>query len=180
MIKAEEKGKPPFNFKPYVKLIFSANSIPRINDSTGAALRRLLIIPLNARFTETEAGYDPQIRYKLTRQEAVEYFIQLSIKGLKRVLENKAFTIPAKVQDEKDTYEKENNPILAFIEEYGEENIVNEDTRKVFEGYTEFCIVNGFKRMQKGTFTKRINQALDTETRRQRVQKELTYVFVRK
>ena len=180
MIKAEEKGKPPFNFKPYVKLIFSANSIPRINDSTGAALRRLLIIPLNARFTETEAGYDPQIRYKLTKQEAVEYFIQLSIQGLQRVIENKGFTIPAKVQDEKDTYEKENNPILAFIEEYGEENIINEDRQKVFEGYIEFCIVNGFKQMQKSTFTKRINQSLNTETRRQRINKGLTYVFIKK
>ena len=54
-IKAEEKGKPPFNFKPYVKLVFSANSIPRINDSTGAALRRLLIIPLNAKFTDRKS-----------------------------------------------------------------------------------------------------------------------------
>lgn len=180
MIKAEEKGKPPFNFKPYVKLIFSANNIPRINDSTGAALRRLLIIPLNARFNETDSNYDPQIRYKLVKQEAIEYFIQLSIKGLQRVLTNKTFTLPAKVQVEKDNYEKENNPVLAFIEEYGKDNIVNEDTKKVFEKYTGFCIANNFKQMQRSTFTKRINQALDTETKRLRIRKALTYVFVEK
>ncbi len=112
-VKAEEKGKPPFNFRPYVKLIFSANNIPRMNDSTGAALRRLLIIPLNAHFNEADSGYDPQIRYKLAETEAVQYFIRLSIQGLQRVLERKKFTIPSKVQQEKEAYEKENNPVCS-------------------------------------------------------------------
>ena len=162
-IKAEEKGKPPFNFKPYVKLVFSANSIPRINDSTGAALRRLLIIPLNAKFTENDSGYDPQIRLKLSQKEAIEYFILLSIQGLQRVLATKKFTIPAKVQDEKDSYEKENNPVLAFIDEIGTDEIVNEPTAKVYSRYCEFCLANGFKEMSKLTFSKRINQALGTK-----------------
>mgnify|MGYP001033328607 CR=1 FL=1 len=162
-IKAEEKGKPPFNFKPYVKLVFSANSIPRINDSTGAALRRLLIIPLNAKFTENDPGYDPQIRMKLSQKEAVEYFILLSIQGLQRVLQTKKFTLPAKVQDEKDSYEKENNPVLAFIDEVGTDSILNEPTAKVYSRYCEFCLANGFKEMSKLTFSKRINQALGTK-----------------
>ncbi len=162
-IKAEEKGKPPFNFKPYVKLVFSANSIPRINDSTGAALRRLLIIPLNAKFSENDSGYDPQIRLKLSQKEAVEYFIVLSIQGLQRVLTTKKFTIPVKVQDEKDSYEKENNPVLAFIDEIGTDEIINEPTAKVYSRYCEFCLANGFKEMSKLTFSKRINQALGTK-----------------
>lgn len=177
-IKAEEKGKPPFNFKPYVKLVFSANSIPRMNDSTGAALRRLLIIPLNAHFSEGEAGYDPQIRYKLAEKEAVEYFIKLSVQGLCRVLESKKFTIPEKVQNEKDAYEKENNPILAFIEEVGEDNILNEPTKDVFKRYEVFCAENGFRPMSNLTFSKRINQALGTAVKNIRVNGQVKKVFV--
>lgn len=177
-IKAEEKGKPPFNFKPYVKLVFSANSIPRINDSTGAALRRILIIPLNAKFSENDSGYDPQIRMKLSQKEAVEYFIQLSIKGLQRVLERKKFTVPAKVQDEKDAYEKENNPVLAFIDEVGTDEIVNEPTAKVYSRYCEFCRANGFKEMSKLTFSKRINQALGTVVKPMRIGKDVQRVFI--
>ena len=166
-VKAEEKGKPPFNFRPYVKLIFSANNIPRMNDSTGAALRRLLIIPLNAHFNEAASGYDPQIRYKLAETEAVQYFIRLSIQGLQRVLERKQFTIPSKVQQEKEAYEKENNPVLSFIEDCrndsGEiEGIYNEPTKEVFKRYEVFCAENGFRTMSNLTFSKRINQALGT------------------
>jgi len=177
-IKAEEKGKPPFNFKPYVKLVFSANSIPRINDSTGAALRRLLIIPLNAKFNENDPGYDPQIRMKLSQKEAIEYFIQLSIKGLQRVLERKKFTVPAKVQDEKDAYEKENNPVLAFIDEVGTDEIVNEPTAKVYNRYCEFCRANGFREMSKLTFSKRVNQALGTVVKPMRLGKDVQRVFI--
>ena len=166
-VKAEEKGKPPFNFRPYVKLIFSANNIPRMNDSTGAALRRLLIIPLNAHFNEADSGYDPQIRYKLAETEAVQYFIRLSIQGLQRVLKRKKFTIPSKVQQEKEAYEKENNPVLSFIEDCrndsGEiEGIFNEPTKEVFKRYEVFCAENGFRPMSNLTFSKRINQALGT------------------
>lgn len=177
-IKAEEKGKPPFIFRPYAKLIFSANSIPRMNDSTGAALRRLLIIPLNAYFNESEAGYDPKIRYELAEREAVEYFVKLSVQGLRRVLERKKFTIPAKVQDEKDAYEKENNPILAFIEEAGEDAILNEPTKEVFKRYEVFCAENGFRPMSNLTFSKRINQAMGTTVKNMRVNGQVMKVFV--
>ena len=164
-IKAEEKGKTPFNFRPYVKLVFSANAIPRMNDSTGAALRRLLIIPLNANFTEDDPNHDPQIRYKLTEKEAVQRFINLSLEGLQRVLQSGRFTLPEEVVKEKDTYEKENNPVKAFVDEFGEDNIVNEPTATIFGRFNEFCRANNFREMNKLTFSKRINRLLETESK---------------
>lgn len=182
-IKGEEKGKPPFNFKPFSKLVFSANSIPRINDPTGAALRRLLIVPLNAKFSESDSDYDPQIKMKLAQKEAVEYFIQLAIKGLQRVLENKRFTLPQKVQQEKESYERENNPIMQFIEECknddGEiEGIYNEPTDDVYRRYQEFCIACSFKMMTKQTFCKRMNQALGTAPKNVRLNGKQKKIFV--
>ena len=46
-ISAEFKGKDPFEFEPYAKFIFSANSLPRVKDSTGAVISRLILIPFN-------------------------------------------------------------------------------------------------------------------------------------
>ena len=72
-IKAERKGQDPFEFNPYVKLLFSANDIPRMKDKTGAVLRRLVIIPFNARFTkylpsgEIDPDYNPYIKYQLNK-----------------------------------------------------------------------------------------------------------------
>lgn len=102
----------------------------------------------------------------------------LSIQGLQRVLTTKKFTIPAKVQDEKDSYEKENNPVLAFIDEVGTDSILNEPTAAVYSRYCEFCLANGFKEMNRLTFSKRINQALGTAIKKMRVNGKLQPVFV--
>lgn len=97
-IKAERKGQDPFEFNPYVKLLFSANDIPRMKDKTGAVLNRLVIIPFNARFTkylpsgEIDPDYNPKIRYELVQQSSVEYLIRVGVEGLKRIIENQGFS----------------------------------------------------------------------------------------
>ena len=182
-IKAENKGKDAFQFIPYAKLIFSANNIPRMKDPTGAAMRRLLTIPLNAKFSENDPDYDPQINVKLTQQEAMEYFILLAIGGLKRVLKNKHFTVSQKVQQAKTDYEQENNPILAFIEDCRSDNgdvegIYNEATREVYIRYDEFCIKNNFRPVNRLTFSKQLNQALGTTVKNMRLNGKQCKVFV--
>ena len=163
-VQAEEKGKPPINFASYAMHIYSANDIPHIKDPTGAALRRLLFIPLSGKFTKDTPGYDPFIRYKLEQPEHMEYFIQCALDGLVEVLKNKAFTVPAKSKQQKESYEKENNPILAFIDDVGRESIINESTADVYKRYQVFCADNGFQPGSNLTFSKSINRALGTKT----------------
>lgn len=169
-VKAEEKGRPPINFVSYTMHIYSANDIPHMKDPTGAMLRRLLLIPLNGKFTKDTLGYDPFIRYKLEQPEHMEYFIQLALDGLVEVLKNKAFTIPTKSEQQKESYERENNPILAFIDDVGKENIINELTNDVYIRYQVFCVNYGFdKPVSKITFSKAINQALGTITKQKKI-----------
>ena len=164
MVKAEEKGKPAINFIPYAMHIYSANDVPHMKDPTGAMLRRLLLIPLNGKFTKNTPGYDPFIRYELGKAEHMEYFIQLALDGLVEVLRNKAFTVPAKAEQQKASYEVENNPVLAFIEDTGKENIINEPTADVYKRYQVFCADNGFQPGSNLTFSKSVNRALGTKT----------------
>lgn len=162
VIKAEQKGSPAINFTPYAMHIYSANDIPHMKDRTGAMQRRLLLIPLNGKFTADSSDYDPAIRYKLGQPEHMEYFIQCALDGLDDLLENKAFRIPAQVQKKLAEYEVENNPILSFVEEQGTENIINELTDDVYKRYQVFCAENGFQAGSKLTFSKKINQTLGT------------------
>ena len=96
-IDAEQKGQPKFDFEPYVKLVFSANTIPRIGKGrdSSAILRRLVIIPFNAKFTSDNPNFRPFIGDSLQGQESMEYLITLGIAGLKRVLKNRKFTTSA-------------------------------------------------------------------------------------
>lgn len=163
VIKAEQKGDPAINFTPYAMHIYSANDIPHMKDRTGAMQRRLLLIPLNGKFTADSPDYDPAIRYKLGQPEHMEYFIQCALDGLADLLKNKAFRIPAQVQKKLAEYEVENNPILSFVEEQGTENIINEPTADVYKRYQVFCAENGFQAGSNLTFSKRINQILGTK-----------------
>lgn len=162
VIKAEQKGSPAINFTPYAMHIYSANDIPHMKDRTGAMQRRLLLIPLNGKFTADSPDYDPAIRYKLGQSEHMEYFIQCALDGLADLLKNKVFRIPAQVQKKLAEYEVENNPILSFVEEQGTENIINELTDDVYKRYQVFCAENGFQAGSKLTFSKKINQTLGT------------------
>ena len=71
-IQVQRKGERPFEFNNHAKMLFSANNIPRIKDKTGAVLRRLLIVPFDARFSADDPDYDSAITYKLQAQEVME------------------------------------------------------------------------------------------------------------
>lgn len=160
VVKAEQKGSPAINFTPYAMHIYSANDIPRMKDRTGAMQRRLLLIPLNGKFTVDSPDYDPSIRYKLGQAEHMEYFIQCALDGLADLLEKKAFRIPEQVKEKLAEYEVENNPVLSFIEDQGKENIINELTDDVFTRYQVFCADNGLQVGSKITFSKQLVRAL--------------------
>lgn len=165
-IEAEQKGQPKFEFNPYCKLVFSANQIPRISDKTGAAQRRLLIIPFNAVFTNNDEGYDPKIKYKLQRQEAIEYFIKLGVEGLKRVLQNNQYTTSSKVQKELDDYAERNNPLLSFIKDTDVDEIENEPVADVYRRYSLYCSENNYHPLAKNEFSKQLIRSMKVESKK--------------
>lgn len=177
-IKAERKGQDPFEFNPYVKLLFSANDVPRMKDKTGAVLRRLVIIPFDATFTKGGDGYDPFIKYKLVQQQPIEYFIRLGVEGLKRVIENNEFTKSAKVSKQIDSYEEENNPILTFLADCDRDEIENEPTPEVYKRYTVFCAENSMQPMGNAVFTKQLCKRLCLKVVDKRIDGKKTRVYV--
>lgn len=179
-IDAEYKGQQKFQFKPYCKLIFCANTIPRMKDDTGAALNRLIIIPFNARFTKDSDDYDPGIKWKLTEQESLEYIIRLGIEGLKRVLDKKIYTTSKKVDEQLNDYKIINNPILSFILFCAEEEIAieNETAGQVYENYSAYCVKNNFKALASNEFSKQLKRITGFETKRQVVNKKKVTVYV--
>ena len=166
MVKAEFKGQDAFFFNPYVKLLFSANDIPRTKDKTGAVLRRMVIIPFNARFTKDDPDYDPYIVYKLKSEEAMEYLVQIGLDGLFDVISNNGFTDSEKVDKAIEEYNEENNPILLFIKDA---EIVGRFTKDCYKEYQSFCIENGYTQCTFSMFTRQIKQKLRVTVKKVRI-----------
>jgi putative DNA primase/helicase len=178
MLKAENKGTELFFYKPFVKLIFSANQIPRMKDRTGAVLRRMVIIPFNATFSKNDPDYDPYIAWKLKDQAVMEYLCKIGIDGLKQILINRSFTQSTKVDQELKEYTEYNNPILLFLAETEKEEIINQETRLVHSMYEIFCQDNGFQGMGLANFSKEITRQLNCMVKDKRVNGRKARVFV--
>ena len=156
----ERKGMDPFDFSNYSKLLFSANSIPRLGKGkdSAAITRRLVIIPFNAKFSADDDDFDPYIKYKLRQQDAIEYLIKLAVAGLKRVLKHNNFTITEQVMKEIEAYEEENNPILGFFKTVVAEEIDGQPSKDVYRMYSEYCINDGLTPMSNIQFSKEVKK----------------------
>ena len=182
-INVERKGKDPFDFTNYSKLIFSANSIPRLGkgNDTAALMRRIVIVPFNAYFAKgSDSNFDPYIKYKLRQREAVEYLILLGVKALRDVLENNGFTITDTVEKELEQYEIENNPILEFFMDIPLEEIENHSTKDVYDRYQQWCLANGLTTKGRPVFTKETNEFYGTESVRKSLNGQQVRVFEKK
>ena len=179
-IDAEQKGQPKFEFDPYVKLIFSANNIPRIGKGrdSSAIIRRLVIIPFGAKFSQSDPDYVPFIGDKLKEQEAIEYLIVLAVAGLKRVLLNKQFTTSESLQKEIDEFEEMNNPVLGFFKENSFDDVVGQVTNDVYKNYNEYCINNGMSPMAKGEFSKQCKKYYDLDIIDKRINGQKFRIFI--
>ena len=178
MVKAENKGQDAFFYKPTVKLIFSANQIPRMKDRTGAVLRRMVIIPFNATFSKSDPDFDPYITWKLKDPEVMEYLCKVGIDGLKQILINRSFTQSKKVDDELKEYTEYNNPILLFLSETEKEDIINQETKVIHSMYEVFCRDNGFQCMGLANFSKEITRQLNCMVKDKRINGRKARIFV--
>ena len=179
-INAERKGADPFDFSNYAKFLFSANNIPRIKDKTGAVTDRLIIIPFDAIFSPDDPDFDPYIKDKLLKDEAMQYLIVLGIQGLKRVLGCRQFTRCEKIEKSMQEYEERNNPILLFFKELDESDVYNEPTKNVYRKYNEFCIANGFTAISNIEFSRQINKEFDTEIVSRTIKGKTYRIFIKR
>ena len=179
-IKAENKGQDVFFFKPTVKLLFSANEIPRVrNKGFDAIVKRLVIIPFDAKFSPDDPDFNPDIEWDLQTQEVAEYLIQLGVKGLQRVRFNHRFTKSIEVDEQIDSFKRDNNPMMLFLDEVEEYEIINQETKEVFARYDTFCHENGFTKVAMQTFSKEITALLDCKIVDKKINGRKCRVFVK-
>jgi len=140
VITADAKFKPPITFRPYCKLIFALNNMPRVDDKTLAFYRRILILKFNRVFQEKEQNKN--LKFELL--EELDGIFYWSLQGLKRLRERGHFETTNEMIREIEEYRKENNNVLVFVDEMcrvGAENTFPKD--ELYCNYAAWCKGHG-------------------------------------
>jgi P4 family phage/plasmid primase-like protien len=164
-VNAERKNKDPFDFRPFAKLIFSTNDLPRSSDLTDGYYRRWLIIPFEKKFTPDTA--DVKLIDKLTTPSALSTLLNYAIEGLKRLERNGKFSNSPTIAKAVAKYRATNDNIMLFVEEYcvlGENRSC--PTKDLYDAYKNWCLESGLHHCGKPTFNKRLAEIYKIERKR--------------
>jgi putative DNA primase/helicase len=173
----QKKFAQPFELESYATQIFCANEMPQINDKSDGFSRRIIIIPFNAKFSTSDADYDPFIEEKLLTDEALEYLLKISIDALRRILISKKFTKSDKGEMEKNEYLIFNDNTLEWLET--EPKIENESINDVYLAYTVWCSRSGTHAVKKNNLGRSIKKKLGLEGSTRRINGVPTKVYAK-
>lgn len=81
-VMGERKGQDPFYFKPWCKLVFSANAIPGSADASVGFTRRFEVVE----FPNTPAFPDRKLKDRLTTRASLEGIAQKAVDALRRLM----------------------------------------------------------------------------------------------
>ncbi|MDK0874230.1 phage/plasmid primase, P4 family [Clostridium perfringens] len=152
---AEKKNKNPFKFKPFARLVFSCNELPRnYVDRTEGFYRRLIIVPFNRQIEKNKI--DKALKYKFQREK--EGILNWALEGLKRLYENNfEFSENELTDGVKKEYKRENNNVISFVEECCElDGLFSCSRIEIYEAYKEFCVEAGLKTLSQIKFNKEL------------------------
>jgi len=163
-VTAERKNKDPFSFRPYARLLFSCNEIPKnYTDRSDGFYRRLIIIRFDRSVPSNKR--DPNLREKLSVER--DGIFMWALDGLRRLIDNKyLFTETDRTRLELQRYKVESNSALMFLEECCEVRENAECVRELlFERYRDYCVKNGLKPLSQANFNRDV-EASDERVKR--------------
>lgn len=169
-VTVERKNKDPFILKNYATLIFTTNKMPHVNDKSFGFYRRLIMIPLDAKFSVSDPDFDPDIAEKVVSEEGRSYLLNMAIRGLRRLLK-KGFTKSDKVEKAIATYKVQSSTALTWLteNEIDEAYLLSKHTRELYYEFKVWCEQEGIENIPKQqTFTNEIKKEYDLEISGQR------------
>ncbi len=118
-IRAEEKGKPAYDFWNRAKLLFSANALPPTKDKSTGYMRRWILIDFNRPMVTNP---NPRLAAELLAEKSGIF--NWMLEGAKRLTE-KGFTYTSDPEQMARLYIERSEPIVKFLEECCKEDFDN-------------------------------------------------------
>lgn len=143
-----------FDFKPQFKLYINTNYLPVTNDMTLFSSGRVIIIPFDRHFDESEQ--DKTLKKLFARSKNQSAILNWLVEGY-RMLITEGLQMPESVSVATSEYRKDSDKVMQFIEEQLEKSGNAEiRTSTVYEKYKTWCEQNGYYAESSRNF----NQAL--------------------
>jgi putative DNA primase/helicase len=143
-VDAERKNRDPFFFRPFARLIFSANMIPIAYDKSFAYYERWIIIPFPNIFTGKKANKN--LINEITTPDELSGLLNRALAGLQRLMKNQGFSKAQSVEDAIADYKKANDTVQSFVDDCCELGTGFEIERtKLYDAYTTYCSKEGFE-----------------------------------
>lgn len=156
-VTADQKFRPPFEFRPYCKLIYALNNMPRVDDKTSAFFRRLLIVRFNRQFDDSIANKN--LKYELLQE--LDGIFLWALEGLRNLWRRGYFAIDRIMEAEIKEYKRENNNVLVFVdEECRLDGSISKQT--LYSRYSQWCKDNGHGALSKIRFGKELLKHYNT------------------
>jgi putative DNA primase/helicase len=115
-IKGERKGKDPFYFKPWCKMIFSANEIPSTADSSRGWWRRFEVI----NFPNQPARPDPSLKERLVRTDSLRGIAVHAVHALRALMARGEFSRGDAAIRAHLEFRMKNNKLLTWVNDDAE------------------------------------------------------------
>ncbi|TFD97839.1 DNA primase [Dysgonomonas capnocytophagoides] len=156
-IMARSPYKDAVEIRDYAKLMFNVNEFPRDVEQTKAFFRRFIFLDFSV--TIPEDRQDKELANKIIAHELNGVFNWV-LEGLNRLLKNRKFTYSPIAEKKKKEIKEETDSVADFMNE--NEMKPTTDAAKhiqlklLFKDYEEFCRDNGYLRVARKTFSKRL------------------------
>ncbi len=130
-----------FDFKPQFKLYVNTNYLPAINDMTLFTSGRIVIVPFDRHFEETEQ--DKGLKKEFSEPNVQSAILNWLIEGY-RMLRKEGFTQPSSVTEAIRAYGHDSDKTEQFVEDrLTVDNTAEVRTAAVYDAYRIWCSENG-------------------------------------
>jgi putative DNA primase/helicase len=155
---AEYKYRESFEFRPYCRLVFSANHVPRSGDASHAFFRRWLVVPFERTFEPAEQIPREELDATLSDPRELSGVLNRALELLPRV-RREGFTESESMREAWEEFRAMTDPVSVWLSQNtveAAEAFVSKDV--LAKAYNEFCDKVGRPGMNKKAFGRAVKR----------------------
>lgn len=140
--------------RPHCTMLFSVNEVIDFKETGLHITDRLVVIPFNNVFTDSNGNRDIDIESKLCNEKALRIIATKALESYKKVLDKGCFSIPQIVIDETNKYFLECNNVAEFCKLYPVKTIIVKSS--YYSEYRKWCNFNNREAVSNNVFGKEV------------------------